>query len=159
MEDRADTTPWCPRCLARPGEVERCPSCGLWLLGPEAERLRVVVWRLHEIRGRQEMLEAEAAPLRLEQVRLLQVLGRPGRARGAPDRGGDGAGHADDARREWRPELVRGVLLWLGSVLLTLAAIIFAVVAFISLGDAGRAGLLAGATLVVAAGGAAARGR
>ena len=127
------------------GEAARCPSCGLAQLGADADRLRVVVWRLHEIGERQRALEEEAAPLRLEQVRLLQVLGR------------DSARRPRGARAQWRPEVVRGVLLWLGSILLALAAVSFAVVAFLNLGDAGRAGLLAGTTLVVAACAAAAR--
>src|SRR6266511_840393 len=75
MADRADTTSWCPRCMRPTGEAARCPSCGLAQLGADADRLRVVVWRLHEIGERQRALEEEAAPLRLEQVRLLQVLG------------------------------------------------------------------------------------
>ncbi len=145
MADRADTTPWCPRCMRPTGESARCPSCGLAQLGPDADRLRVVVWRLHEIGERQRALEEEAAPLRLEQVRLLQVLGR------------DSARRPRGARVQWRPEVVRDVLLWLGSILLALAAVSFAVVAFLNLGDAGRAGLLAGTTLVVAACAAAAR--
>src|SRR6266542_3222495 len=145
MADRADTTSWCPRCMRPTGEAARCPSCGLAQLGADADRLRVVVWRLHEIGERQRALEEEAAPLRLEQVRLLQVLGR------------DSARRPRGARAQWRPEVVRGVLLWLGSILLALAAVSFAVVAFLNLGDAGRAGLLAGTTLVVAACAAAAR--
>src|SRR6266498_1720563 len=145
MADRADTTSWCPRCMRPTGEAARCPSCGLAQLGADADRLRVVVWRLHEIGERQRALEEEAAPLRLEQVRLLQVLGR------------DSARRPRGVRAQWRPEVVRGVLLWLGSILLALAAVSFAVVAFLNLGDAGRAGLLAGTTLVVAACAAAAR--
>src|SRR6266568_4934058 len=145
MADRADTTSWCPRCMRPTGEAARCPSCGLAQLGADADRLRVVVWRLHEIGERQRALEEEAAPLRLEQVRLLQVLGR------------DSARRPRGARVQWRPEVVRDVLLWLGSILLALAAVSFAVVAFLNLGDAGRAGLLAGTTLVVAACAAAAR--
>src|SRR6266511_890996 len=145
MADRADTTSWCPRCMRPTGEAARCPSCGLAQLGADADRLRVVVWRLHEIGERQRALEEEAAPLRLEQVRLLQVLGR------------DSARRPRGVRAQWRPEVVRGVLLWLGSILLALAAVSFAVVACLNLGDAGRAGLLAGTTLVVAACAAAAR--
>src|SRR6266511_235256 len=117
MADRADTTSWCPRCMRPTGEAARCPSCGLAQLGADADRLRVVVWRLHEIGERQRALEEEAAPLRLEQVRLLQVLGR------------DSARRPRGVRAQWRPEVVRGVLLWLGSILLALAAVSFAVVA------------------------------
>jgi len=100
----------------------------------------MVVHRLYEIGERQRALEAENASLRLEQSRLLQALAS------------EPAPAAPRPPREWRPEVVRGVLLWLGSVLVALAALIFAVVAWIRLGDTGRAGLLAGATLVAAAG-------
>ncbi len=149
MEEQAATTRWCPRCLRTVGGSPRCPSCGLPQLGADAARLRVVVRRLHDVAGQQEALAAEAASLRLEQRRLLQALASSGTARAAAPR----------PPREWRPEVVRGVLLWLGSVLVALAALIFSVVAWIRLGDAGRAGLLAGATLVAAAGTAAARRR
>jgi Domain of unknown function (DUF397) len=147
MAEQAPTTPWCPRCLRSTGPSARCPECGLEQLGPDADRLRVLVWQLHDIGERQQALEAEAAPLRMEQAQLIQAL--------SPD----GVASAPRAPSEWRPELVRGVLLWLGAILLALAAVIFAVVAFISLGDLGRAGLLAGTTLAVAACGATARRR
>jgi hypothetical protein len=147
IADQADTTPWCPRCLRRTGESAHCPSCGLPQLGADAARLRVVVHRLYEIGQQERALAAEAASLRLEQNRLLQELAR------------QSAPRFPGPSREWRPELVRGVLLWLGSILVALAAVIFAIVAFIHLGDAGRAGLLAGATVAVAAGARAARPR
>jgi hypothetical protein len=147
MAEQAPTTPWCPRCLRSTGPSARCPECGLEQLGPDADRLRVLVWQLHDIGERQQALEAEAAPLRMEHAQLIQAL--------SPD----GVARAPRAPREWRPGLVRGVLLWLGAILLALAAVIFAVVAFISLGDLGRAGLLGGTTLAVAACGAAARRR
>ena len=144
------TTPWCPRCLRPVGESARCPRCGLQQLGADAARLRVVVHRLYEVGERQRALAAEAASLQLEQSRLLQVL-----ASGTAPQ----AGPRPRPPREWRPETVRGVLLWLGSMLVALAALIFAVVAWIRLDDAGRAGLLAGATLVAAAGAATAHRR
>jgi hypothetical protein len=147
MEQSAATTPWCPRCLRPVGAVAQCPSCGLRQQGPDAARLRVVVYRLHELARQQQTLAAEAASLELEQARLLQVLA-PQTERAAPR-----------PAREWRPEVVRGVLLWLGSVLVALAALIFAVVAWIRLGDVGRAGLIAGATLVGATGTAVTRRR
>ncbi|HEX6677081.1 MAG TPA: hypothetical protein VF486_18885, partial [Actinomycetes bacterium] len=150
MEERNATATWCPGCGRPGGEVSRCPSCGLPQAGADADRLRVVVWRLHQLGERQRALQEETAALRRERDRLLQALGH-GTAAVAP------AGTA--ARRESRPEMIRGVLLGLGSVLVAIAALIFAVVAWVRLGDLGRAGLLAAATLVAAAAGAATRRR
>jgi hypothetical protein len=133
------------------GEAARCPSCGLPQLGADAARLRVVVRRLSDIAEQQRALGEEASALRWEQGRLVQAL-----TQGAGAKGGWAAPRAG---REWRPEMVRGVLLWVGSVLVALAALIFAVVAWIRLGDAGRAGLLAGATVLAALGTLAARRR
>jgi RNA polymerase subunit RPABC4/transcription elongation factor Spt4 len=145
IADRAAATRWCPRCLRLTGESSHCPSCGLPQLGADAARLRVVVHRLREIDEQERALAAEAASLRAEHGRLLQALTR------------EGAQRPPGPRREWSPELVRGVLLWLGSILVALAAVIFAVVAFIRLGDAGRAGLLAAVTVAVATGAGVAR--
>jgi len=147
VEEGSATTRWCPRCLRPVGDAARCPSCGLPQLGADAARLRVVVHRLYEVAEQQRALAGEAASLRLEQTRLLQVL--------APEP----AWAAPRSPREWRPEVVRGVLLWLGAVLVALAALIFAVVAWVRLGDTGRAGLLAGVTLVAGAGAVATRRR
>src|SRR5215211_1865956 len=135
--------PWCPRCLREVGEAARCPACGLPQLGADAARLRVVVRRLSDIAEQQRALGEEANSLRSEQWRLLQVLTQGARAQGWA---------APRAGREWRPEMVRGVLLWVGSALVALAALIFAVVAWIRLGDVGRARLLAGVTLLAALG-------
>jgi hypothetical protein len=132
--------PWCPRCLREVGEAARCPACGLPQLGADAARLRVVVRRLSDIAEQQRALGEEANSLRSEQWRLLQALSA------------QGGWAVPRAGREWRPEMVRGVLLWLGSALVALAALIFAVVAWIRLGDVGRAGLLAGVTLLAALG-------
>jgi hypothetical protein len=150
VEERTATATWCPGCGRPAGEVSRCPSCGLPQTGADADRLRVVVWRLHELGERQRALLEETAALRRERDGLLQALGH-GTAAVAP------AGTA--ARRESRPEMIRGVLLGLGSVLVAIAALIFAVVAWVRLGDLGRAGLLAAATLVAAAASAATRRR
>jgi hypothetical protein len=111
----------------------------------------VVARRLSDIAEQQRMLSEEANTLRWEQGRLVQAL-----AQGAGTQGGWAAPRAG---HEWRPETVRGVLLWLGSALVALAALIFAVVAWIRLGDAGRAGLLGGVTLLAALGTLAARRR
>ncbi|HSO53398.1 MAG TPA: hypothetical protein VL330_11745, partial [Actinomycetes bacterium] len=130
---------WCPRCLG-PVEADEaaCRRCGLGL-GADAARLRVVVRRLYEVGEHLWALEAEAATLGSEQARLLQALDP--RQAWASSR----------AVPEWRAEVVRGLLLGLGSVLVALAALIFAAVTWVRLGDLGRAGLLVAATLVVAA--------
>jgi len=147
VEERTTATAtWCPGCLRTVGEADRCPSCGLRQTGADAARLRVVVYRLYEIGEQQRALAGEADALRLEQGRLLGALGHA-------------AAPAAARRREWRPEMVRGVLLGLGAVLVALAALIFAVVAWVRLGDLGRAGLLLAMTVAAAAGSAAIRRR
>jgi hypothetical protein len=164
VEERPAAVLWCPRCLRPVGEAARCPACGLAQHGTDAARLRVVVHRLYEIGELQSTLAAETASLRQEQRRLLESLD-PQTA--APEDAGSplfgppvlGPRAAAAAAREWRPGVVRGVLLGLGAALLALAALIFAVVAWVNLGDAGRAGLLGGATLVAVAAAAAARRR
>ena len=147
MEERTTATAtWCPGCRRTVGEADRCPSCGLRQTGADAARLRVVVYRLYEIGEQQRALAGEADALRREQGRLLGALGHA-------------AAPAAARRREWRPEIVRGVLLGLGAVLVALAALIFAVVAWVRLGDLGRAGLLLAMTVAAAAGSAAIRRR
>jgi hypothetical protein len=153
MTTQAAGPQWCPRCLRGVGEAARCPSCGLPQLGADAARLRVVVRRLSDIAEQQRALGEETSSLRWEQGRLLQALA----AQGAW--AAQGGRTAPRAGREWRPEMVRGVLLWLGSALVALAALIFAVVAWIRLGETGRAGLLVGVTLLAALGTLAARRR
>jgi len=154
VEERPAAVLWCPRCLRPVGEAAHCPACGLRQPGADAARLRVVVHRLYEIGEAQRALAAETASLRLEQDRLLRSLAPDGLASQvlAPR-------PAAAATREWRPGVVRGVLLGLGAALVVLAALIFSVVAWVNLGDAGRAGLLGGATLVAVAIAAAARRR
>jgi hypothetical protein len=147
VEERPAAVLWCPRCLRPVGEAARCPACGLRQRGADAAHLRVVVHRLYEIGETQSALAAETASLRREQSRLLASLDAQMAAPTAA------------ATREWRPGVVRGVLLGLGAALVALAALIFAVVAWVNLGDAGRAGLLGGATLAAVAAAAAARRR
>jgi hypothetical protein len=151
VEERPAAVLWCPRCLRPVGEAAHCPACGLRQHGADAARLRVVVHRLYEVGEAQRALAAETASLRLEQGRLLQSL--------APQVVAPEGLASQGPVREWRPGMVRGVLLGLGAVLVALAALIFSVVAWVNLGDAGRAGLLAGATLVAVATAAAARRR
>ena len=138
----------CPRCR-RPVDVDRsgpggrtrehCPSCGLVQTGEQVGRLRDIVARLETIARAQYALTAEATALRAEQGQLLRAL--------------DGTAFAPDRRRpapESRPEVVRDVLLWLGSALVAVAALIFALFAWRRLGDTGRAGLLFAMTVLAA---------
>jgi hypothetical protein len=102
-----------------------------------SRRIEEIDARLAEIVSTKWQLADEQ--WRLEDERTLLVRSRSGSHR-------DSAGP-----HEWRPERVRDVLLWLGVVLLALAAVTFTAVAWSRLGNTGRAGLLVGATVVVAA--------
>lgn len=127
----------CPRCR-RPVDAERCPSCGLDQGGEQVGRLRAIVARLETIARAQYALTAEATALRAEQADLLRALGSgPAPARRHPG-------------PESRPEVVRDFLLWLGSALVAVAALIFALFAWRRLGDTGRAGLLFAMTFLAA---------
>lgn len=119
-------------------DPDGCASCGLPLTGPAIDRLRQVVGRLVAIGRQQQALGAEAAALRQEQAQLLRAMGGQtftARAPGPP---------------ESRPEMVRDVLLWLGSALVAVAALTFALFAWRRLGDTGRAGLLFAMTFAAA---------
>jgi hypothetical protein len=108
VNETAATASWCPRCLHPAGTAAACPRCGLRQHGADAARLRVVVHRLYEVAAQRQVLEAEATTLGSEQARLLEALGGPPpEARPRP-------------RTEWRPGVVRGLLLGLGSVLVAL---------------------------------------
>lgn len=136
----------CPRCR-RPVDAERCPSCGLVQTGEQVSRLRAIVARLDTIARAQYALTAETTALRAEQDSLLRALETgsvPPRRLPAPQ---------SPRRRpapESRPEVVRDVLLWLGSALVAVAALIFALFAWRRLGDTGRAGLLFALTFLAA---------
>nr|QEO74249.1 hypothetical protein [uncultured bacterium] len=160
MSSNVDAPPlWCPRCRRVVGDAARCPVCGLPQTGESAARLRHAVGRLHAIGEQQRALDTEAAGLRREQAELLRVLVgqerltlwgvRPGRPR-RPDPGAPPGRGTPRAAPESRPEVVRDVLLWLGSALVAVAALTFALFAWRRLGDTGRASLLFGATLLAA---------
>jgi hypothetical protein len=124
--------------------------CDLPQEGSTPARLRVVVARLHEATVEQSELQSERIALGYEREGLLAALRdgpEPAPATVAPPP------EALPGLADWRPERVRDVLLWLGAALLALSAITFSIVAWARLDDAGRAGLLLGATAV--AGGAA----
>ena len=145
MREATAATPWCPRCLRVVADAAACPGCRLPQVGPEVARLRVVVRRLHDLGEQRRALDAEAATLEPERRRLLEaVAGGSSAARPGP---------------EWHPAVVRGLLLGLGSVLVALAALIFAAVTWVRLDDLGRAGLLAAVTLAAWTAAAAARRR
>ena len=130
----------CPRCRRAARGGDRCPSCGLAQTGEHADRLRAVVGRLDAIGREQHALAAEATALRGEQAELLRALAGPLPA--ASERPGP----------ESRPEVVRDVLLWLGSALVAVAALSFSLFAWRRLGDAGRAALLFAMTFLAAGG-------
>ncbi len=128
--------------------------CGLVLTGERIPRLRAIIRRLDAIGREQLALQQEAIALRHEHVDLLRAVEAEGSGRRVRP------GPATPARSrppESRPEVVRDVLLWLGSTLLAVAALIFALFAWKRLDDGGRAvllvamtflaGLAAGATL------------
>ncbi|HJV09131.1 MAG TPA: hypothetical protein VJ653_05600, partial [Acidimicrobiales bacterium] len=134
----------CPRCRRPVSGEARCPACGLPQSGEHADRLRVVVARLDAIGRQQQDLVAEATALRHEQVQLLRAL--------MPVAGGGGGGGRQRPAPESRPEVVRDLLLWVGSALVAVAALIFSLFAWRRLGDSGRALLLFAMTFVAAGG-------
>lgn len=119
----------CPYCGDAAVDADVCRGCGLVQRGPEVVRLREIEGLLHELGQQQMSLFAERQQLlglvRWEQPRRLSA-------------------HA--GVREWKPEHIRNVLLWLGAALLALAAVTFTLFAFAHLDDRGRAGLLYGFT-------------
>jgi hypothetical protein len=133
----------CPQCRRRT-DADRCFSCGLPQTGEQVSRLRAVVDRLDTIERAQYALTAESTVLRREKADLLRALGA-----------GAGTGPLPRPQRpapESRPEVVRDVLLWLGSALVAVAALIFALFAWRQLDDSGRAILLFAVTFLAALG-------
>ena len=142
---------WCPSCLAMVGDAPACPSCGLQQVGADAARLRVIVARLHEATVARDELEGELGQLRFERAALFGTLQGRQNPLPPPTTGRPAAGRPEPIPRgDWRPEHIRDALLWLGSLLLIIAAITFAVVAWARLSPYGRAGMLVAATLVAA---------
>ena len=64
----------------------------------------------------------------------------------------EGRVRAARREREWRVDRVRDLLLWLGSLLVAIAAATFAALTWSHMGDIGRTGLLVAVTAVAAAG-------
>ena len=156
---------WCPRCLALTEDADPCPRCGLPQSGDAAARLRVVVHRLHEIDRAYRELAQERADLTQEHAGLLATIeGRPRPLTAAaalppPAPPGATAAGATADRTEWRADVVRDVLLWIGGLLLAIAALTFAAFAWNRLDDGGALALLALTTLLAGAGALALRSR
>ena len=139
---------WCPSCFATVADAPVCPSCGMaGQDGADAAQLRIVVSRIHEIASERAELQYELDTLVQERHQLFLRV-RPAADESTFTRLGS---ETAPSRPEWRPERVRDVLLWLGALLLVIAAITFAAVAWTRLGPAGRAAILLGVTVASAA--------
>ncbi|MEU8380551.1 hypothetical protein, partial [Streptosporangium sp. NPDC048865] len=154
----------CPECSAPiAGAYERCPRCALPLRGPVAAEL----WRLD---GALAGLRAREAELLLRRGHLLDLLGReraerearqerPEPARPADTEADTGGGPAvpepagrpgavpePEPGKDFSPRAVQNLLLGLGGLLLVVAAVVFTVVSWGSMGLGGRAAILAAVT-------------
>ena len=147
LENQPPQELWCPSCFTMVGDAPSCPSCGLAQSGADAARLRVVVARLHEATVERDELDREIGQLQFERAALSGTL--QWRQNSLPP-AADRRTAANLARGDWRPERIRDALLWLGSLLLIISAITFAVVAWARLSPYGRLGMLVAATLVAA---------
>lgn len=124
-----------------------CDICGSSLDSAEAIRLTELDRDLAALSSRVAMLSAERAAL-VERIRRLRPPTPTTPVVSAelpPPPPGPMPLHAS----EWRPESLGVMLLWAGVALLALASLIFAIVAWPSIGDLGRLGVLAVATLGV----------
>lgn len=133
----------CPECgLGLGGPVAACPRCGLPLTGPVAAELWQVDQELGAVRSRVAGLEA----------RRTQLLGLLRMERASPPAPIAQAGAPrQTAATEVSRWVVQNVLLVLGGLLLTVAAIVFTVVSWGHLGIGGRAAILGGITAVTLA--------
>jgi hypothetical protein len=117
-----------------------CSSCGAHLTGPTAQRLWDVDVALLRLDGQRRELQRERAELarslRGEAPTPAGPLPEPAAAPAAP-------------RPEWTPAGVQNALLWLGGLLLGVAALVFAAVTYDRLGAGGRAAVLLLLTLAV----------
>jgi len=149
IDERALTDPSrCPACGATLLPTEACPSCGVSLRSGTAAE----VWHV----------SVQAAAL-LDQRRSLVERLRTEAGAGAAQTGYDPApppappgrpagAQAPAPTPEWSKRRVQNLLLGLGVLLLAVAAVIFLVVSWEVLGVGGRAAVMAGFTLVAAAG-------
>ncbi|GAA5073004.1 hypothetical protein HNP84_009287 [Thermocatellispora tengchongensis] len=148
---RASGRPACPGCGAElpdgaTGEPA-CPACGLALRGPAAHEL----WQVDQALAG---LEAERERLRARRAYLLSVLRHQPPPPGAPVPPPVPVGAVPPGVPP-RPEVsargAQNVLLAIGGVLLTVAAIVFTAVSWGRLGIGGRAAVLAGFTALALA--------
>jgi hypothetical protein len=166
----------CPSCRAplagasMASRAAACPSCGVALAGPLAARL----WELSTtvVRLLAERREVLAAMRRAAQSGEATAA-ESGAARAAPGAGPAGPatpGPATSPARSSEPVAgrtsrgasrysVQDILLGLGALLLAVAAVIFLVVSWGSLGVGGRSLVMAGATALTVAGAALAHRR
>lgn len=136
----------CPGCSAAltGHPAGACPSCGLRLRGPEAERL----WQVDV-----ELLSLDGARGRLlaERRQLLTRLGAPtGAATASAGAPPARMRAAVSPTPEWTPRRVQNLLLLLGGLLLAVAAVVFTAVTYDRLGAGGRAAILLALTIAAA---------
>lgn len=138
----------CPACDAPIDDGAFCASCGLDLAGAEASELRALLDRLGELDGQIVALFAARDEVAQELTRRRYEISAARVASAAPPRRESAPpGVAAPRVPEWSVDRVRGVLLWFGAALLATSALTFTAVAWTRLDDAGRAALLAGATV------------
>jgi len=139
------------------GGPARCPACGhaaaaelvgeaAWLLGEQSRLLA----RLHWVQER--IAAGDLAPPTAVPLPGLGVAGGPGF-------GGPGPGGWPAPGREHRPVALQTLLLGLGALLIVIASVVFAAVAWDRLGAGGQVGLLAVVVALLSGGSHALRGR
>ncbi|MFC5823618.1 SCO7613 C-terminal domain-containing membrane protein [Nonomuraea insulae] len=119
--------------------MSSCPSCALPLRGPAAHEL----WQVDEALAG---LKDQQARLQARRGELLGVL-RAGPADQEP--AAAPPSHPGAPAREVSPDAAKNVLLILGGLLLTVAAVVFTVVSWGQLGIGGRAAVLAAFTVLI----------
>ncbi|GGO82523.1 SCO7613 C-terminal domain-containing membrane protein [Wenjunlia tyrosinilytica] len=144
----------CPGCgVPLPYAVRACPRCRLPLEGPLAAELWQVDRTLSDIDQRRTGLLHRRAELlaALRALTVVQMAAPVPRAAG-PVWGLPGqAPAAARPKRDASPPTVQNMLLALGGVLLTVAAVAFTVVSWGHLGIGGRAAVLLAMTLIALA--------
>ncbi|GGS72702.1 hypothetical protein GCM10010156_34470 [Planobispora rosea] len=155
----------CPDCdLVLTESRDRCPRCALPLQGPAAAELWQLDRALAEIREREAGLLARRTELlgilRQERDRPAGIsagarsgtgVGAEFAASGAASGASPGLAASGESRGDISPRAVQNLLLSLGGLLLVVAAVVFTVVSWGSLGIGGRAAVLAGFTAVTLA--------
>nr|WP_157554378.1 hypothetical protein [Herbidospora sakaeratensis] len=166
-------SPACPDCgVPLDGSPRRCPACELPLHGPIAAELWQLDLALNDLRGREarllgrrtELLTAlraagehqptgawaggAQAPVSGPSEQEAASAGQRTGAQGQPgwQQGGGGFHGPVAPKREMSPSAVRNLLLGLGGLLLVVAAFVFTIVSWGSVGIGGRAAILVGFT-------------